>query len=184
MTLAVGNKVVYPSQGPCRIGRLVNRTVNGRAVMFYHLIVLDDGGGELFVPVDKVHAVGVRLLLKRSEIPKLLDQLKKSDPPVNNGQHRANGMNRTLKNSKMLASGSAYDLAEIVESLTELKERKALTPDESRTLERARKLLICEISEVMRETKRAAEEKVDEALEALKEELRNRLIASSNARRR
>lgn len=194
--LAVGNKVVYPSQGPCLIGRIVDRIVNGRPVMFYHLIVLDEGGGEVFVPVDKAHAIGVRSLLERSEIRKLLEQLKKSDRPgtneahQTNWAHRANGMNRSInrsiKNSRMLASGSAFDLVEVVESLTELKERKALTPGESQALERARRLLICEISEVIGETKRAAEEELDRALAALKEELRNRLTAvraSPNARR-
>jgi hypothetical protein len=49
-------------------------------------------------------------------------------------------------------------LAEIVGSLTELSKAKALSPRESWTLVRARKLLVCEISEVMGETSSAAEE--------------------------
>jgi hypothetical protein len=49
-----------------------------------------------------------------------------------------------------------------------LSETKALSIRESWTLERARKLLICEISEVMGETKSAAEEQVYQALRARK----------------
>ena len=50
-------------------------------------------------------------------------------------------------------------------SLTELRVTRPLTLGESGTLEKARRLLICEISEVMGETKTAAEEQVDRALQ-------------------
>ena len=67
---------------------------------------------------------------------------------------------------KLLATGSPFDLAEIVASLTELGDRRSLTLGESGTLGRARRLLVCEISEVMGETKTMAEEQVDQALKA------------------
>jgi len=55
-------------------------------------------------------------------------------------------------------------LAEIVESLTELIETKPLSFGERGTLERAKRLLICEISEVTGTTKQEAEAQVDLAL--------------------
>jgi len=67
---------------------------------------------------------------------------------------------------RLFTSGSAFDLAEIVGSLTELNKTKTLSLRESWTLARARKLLVCEIAEVMGETKSAAEEQVDQALRA------------------
>lgn len=158
MILIVGNKVIYPGQGPCLITPVVERVVDGKPIKFYRLAVLDDSGGELFVPVDQVQAIGVRLLLERSEIPKLLGYLKKAAGTAKNWKQR------TMDNLKLFASGSAFDLAEVVESLTELSETKALLPRDSRMLERARKLLVCEISEVMGETKSAVEEQVDKAL--------------------
>jgi RNA polymerase-interacting CarD/CdnL/TRCF family regulator len=66
----------------------------------------------------------------------------------------------------MFSSGSPFDLALIVESLTELKETKTLTIGQSRTLEKARRLLICEISEVLGETHTEAERQLDQALKA------------------
>ncbi len=60
--MTVGKKVVYPCQGPCLIAPAVERVVDGRLVRFYHLVVLDDRGGELFVPVDKAQAMGIRRL--------------------------------------------------------------------------------------------------------------------------
>ena len=164
MILSVGNKVIYPCQGPCLIAPVVEKVVDSRLIRFYHLVVLDDRGGELFVPVDKAQAMGIRRLLDRSEIPKLLGYLKKAAGTSKNWKQRA------MDNLKLFASGSAFDLAEVVESLTELSETKALSPSDNRTLERARKLLVREISEVMGETKSAAGEKIDMALEGRKGE--------------
>jgi CarD family transcriptional regulator len=125
---------------------------------FYQLLVLDDGRGKLFVPVDKLKTIGIRPLLKKPEIPRLLDQLRRpSRAAVDRKQ-------RVRDNLKLLASGSAFDLAEIVESLTELIETKELSLGERGTLERAKRLLVCEISEVMGETKQEAEDQVDQAL--------------------
>ena len=160
MTLTVGNKAVYPSHGPCRINRIVNRVIDGKPTNFYHLLVLDDSAGELFVPVEKARAIGLRLLLKRSEIPKLLLQLSKSTSTANTWKERA------ADNSKRFNSGSALDLAKVVGSLTKLRDTKSLTLSEARTLEKARKLLVCEISEVMGETKDQIEEQIDKALNA------------------
>jgi RNA polymerase-interacting CarD/CdnL/TRCF family regulator len=77
-----------------------------------------------------------------------------------------------IENMKLLSSGSAFDLAEIVESLTALNETKALSPRDRQTLDKARKILICEISEVMGETKGAAEEQIDQALKVGRDAMR------------
>lgn len=156
--LKAGDKVVYPGHGPCGIGRLVDRVVGGSSMMFYHLTVLDETGGDLFIPVEKASATGLRLLIKKSEIPELLAHLKKGASSAESWKERA------ADNMKLLATGSAFDLAEIIASLTELSDRRSLTLGESGTLARARRLLVCEISEVTEETKTIAEEQVDQAL--------------------
>jgi RNA polymerase-interacting CarD/CdnL/TRCF family regulator len=160
--LKFGNKVVYPYQGPCLIGGVVKRVIGGRPTSFYHLALLDGSGGELFIPVDKVNGLGIRQLMAKSEIPKLLGLLKKSAGTTTNWKQRA------IDNFKLLTSGSIFDLAEVVESLTELNETRLLSPRDRQTLDRARRILICEISEVTGETKDAAEEEVDRALNVRK----------------
>ena len=162
MILTVGNKVVYPCQGPCLVSSVIEKIIADVPESFYHLELLDDSGGELFVPVDKVQAIGVRLLLKKSEIPKLLRQLMTATEVTKDWKQRARDT------FKLFSSGSAFDLAEIVESLTTLSERKSLSIRESWTLAKARKLLVCEISEVMGKTRISAEERVDQALNVRK----------------
>jgi RNA polymerase-interacting CarD/CdnL/TRCF family regulator len=100
--------------------------------------------------------------MAKSEIPKLLGCLKHPSPNVANWKQRA------LANLNRLSSGSAYDLAEVIESLTELNERRPLAPRERQTLEKARRILICEISEVIGESKSAAEKQIDRALKSRK----------------
>jgi RNA polymerase-interacting CarD/CdnL/TRCF family regulator len=160
--LTVGSTVFYPCQGPCLVGAAVERSVAGESRNFYHLIVLNDSGGELFVPEDKVQTIGIRPLVKRSDVPKLLGQLMKTSEMAKDWKQRADDILR------LFTSGSAFDLAQIVGSLTELSKTKKLSIRESWTLVRVRNLLVCEISEVMGETKSAAEEQVDQALRARK----------------
>ena len=156
--LSVGKTIVYPYQGPCLIGAVVKKVVGGRPTSFYQLDRLDEIGGVLLVPVDKIGALKIRQLMTKSDIPKLLRRLKKPASTVMNWKQRA------IDNLKLLASGSPLDLADVVESLTELNEAKTLSARDREMLDRARRILICEISEVMGETKSAAEQQVDQAL--------------------
>ena len=88
----------------------------------------------------------------------LLDQLKR--PSTASSDRRQ----RVRDNLVLLNSGSAFDLAEIVESLTELIETKPLSFGERGTLEKAKRLLVYEISEVTGETKQEVEDQMDRAL--------------------
>lgn len=165
MKLTIGKKVFYPYQGLCIIGPVVQKVLDGEAIRFYHLSVLDDGG-DLFVPVDKIASVGMRPLLKQSEIPKLLNQLKVKPLP----QVALHHSQQALLHAQLLTSGSAFDLVEVVWSLTEFGETKALSFGQRKTLDRAKRLLIGEISEVMGETKKEIEEQIDQALQSRKGE--------------
>jgi RNA polymerase-interacting CarD/CdnL/TRCF family regulator len=157
--LTSGNKIIYPTQGPCLVGAVVQKMVGDRPIMFQELLVLSNGG-KVFIPIDNVSTVGVRPLVKKSEIPKLLDRLKEPTRSADNWKERARD------NLRLMSSGSAFALAQIVKSLTELSETKTLTFGDFKTLEKAKHLLICEIAEVMGETKIAVEEEIDKALKA------------------
>lgn len=156
--LTVGRKVVYPCQGPCLIGAIVERIIGNMPMRFYQLLVLDQGGGDLLVPVDKADAVGIRPLLKKTDIPKLLERLNMPTRSVEDYRLRAR------ENARLFASGSAFDLAEIVESMTKLGERKALSISERKSLDKAKRLLVCELAEVLGQTKEEAELQINKAL--------------------
>jgi RNA polymerase-interacting CarD/CdnL/TRCF family regulator len=127
--------------------------------MFYQLLVLNDGGGDLFIPVDKIAAVGIRRLIELAEIPALLDHLTQPASVADNYRQRR------LYIMKLFASGSVFDLAEIVGSLTELNKVRPLSFGENKTLEKAKGLLVCEIAEVAAISRDAARAQVEAALE-------------------
>jgi CarD family transcriptional regulator len=64
-----------------------------------------------------------------------------------------------------MRSGSIYDVADVLKSLTFLAKSKSLSFREKRMLDRAKFLIISEVSEVMRETAQSIEGRVDRALE-------------------
>ena len=162
MRMMIGTKVIYPSQGPCLIGSIVQKEIAGSPVSCYQLALLDESGGELFVPVARARTSGLRQMLRRSEIPALLSRLQQPTVATKDWKQRAG------ENSKRLASGSAFDLVEIIKSLTALSAKKELSFTESRTLEKARRLMIGEIAEVLSATRSAAEELIDHAIKAPK----------------
>src|SRR5262249_57890596 len=108
--LSVGKTIVYPYQGPCLIGAVVKKVVGGRRTSFYQLDRLDEIGGALLVPVDKIAGLRIRQLMTRSDIPKLLRRLKKPASTVMNWKQRA------IDNLKLLVYGYPFDLDVIVES--------------------------------------------------------------------
>jgi CarD family transcriptional regulator len=155
----VGRKVFYPGCGACFIASVAAQSVGDTVTLFYHLIVLDNTG-EVFVPVEKARALGLRALLTRAMIPELLERLQRSE--IANADWRQ----RARETQRLLASGSAFDLAELVTSLEALSRTHDLSVNERRALLRARALLIGEVSEVMGETQSAAEERIDRSLGA------------------
>lgn len=171
MTVTVGDKVVYPGRGPCLIGGVVEKVVCGRSARFYRLALLDDSRAELFVPVGNLRHLPMRALLDRSEIPKLLGHLTTRVEVTENLAPAKNWRQRELENLKVFSSGSIFELADMVESLTQLSGTKTLAPRDRETLSRARKLLVCEISEVLGESKTAAEARIDSVLEPGKTKL-------------
>jgi CarD family transcriptional regulator len=64
-----------------------------------------------------------------------------------------------------MRSGSIYEVADVLKSLTFLAKSKSLSFREKRMLDRAKFLIISEVSEVMRESAAAIEGRVDRALE-------------------
>jgi RNA polymerase-interacting CarD/CdnL/TRCF family regulator len=153
---------------------VVKKDFGGGPTNCYPLTVMNDSSDVLFVPVDKIETLGIRQLLRKSEIPKLLSRLGEKAETAVLPVTALRWRQRAIDNSKLLASGSALDLVMIIGSLTELDGSKALSPRDRHVLDRARKNLICEISEVTGESKIAAEQKVDNALKAQKRDLRDR----------
>ena len=159
MTFQVGDKVIYPNHGLGIVERIEEKTILGTTCGFFHLrIVANDT--TVLVPVANVDGVGLRKAIEDAEVDRLFSLL--GDGKIDNHQ---NWKGRFKDNSDKMRTGSIYDMADVLKSLTFLSKSKSLSFREKRMLDRAKFLIISEVSEVMRETAAAIEGRVDRALE-------------------
>jgi len=159
VTFEVGDKVIYPNHGLGIVERIEEKTILGTTCGFYHLrIVANDT--TVLVPVTNVDGVGLRRAISDEEVERLFGLL--GDGKIDNHQ---NWKGRFKDNSDKMRSGSIYEVADVLKSLTFLAKSKSLSFREKRMLDRAKFLIISEVSEVMRESAAAIEGRVDRALE-------------------
>ena len=159
MTFQVGDKVIYPNHGLGIVERVEEKTILGQTLGFFHLRIVSNDTTVL-VPVANVDNVGLRKAITDEEVERLFHLL--GDGKIDNHQ---NWKGRFKDNSDRMRTGSIYDVVEVLKSLTFLARSKNLSFREKRMLDRAKFLVISEISEVAREKTEAIEQKVDLALE-------------------
>src|SRR5437773_5269036 len=159
VTFEVGDKVIYPNHGLGIVERIEDKTILGTTCGFYHLrIVANDT--TVLVPLANVDGVGLRRAISDEEVERLFTLL--GDGKIDNHQ---NWKGRFKDNSDKMRSGSIYDVADVLKNLTFLAKSKSLSFREKRMLDRAKFLIISEVSEVMRQKAPEVETKVDQALE-------------------
>jgi CarD family transcriptional regulator len=154
----IGDKVIYPNHGLGVIERIETKTIMGTTCGFYQLRMA--GETTVFVPVDNVDGVGLRRAINDDEVQRLFNLL--GDGKIDSHQ---NWKGRFKDNSDRMRTGSIYDVVEVLKSLTFLSKSKSLSFREKRMLDRAKFLVVSEITEVMGEKTPIVEGKVEKALE-------------------
>ena len=155
----IGDKVIYPNHGLGVIERIEDKTILGTTCGFYSLRMATSDTTVL-VPVDNVGDVGLRRAIADSEVKKLFTLL--GNGKIENHQ---NWKGRFKDNSDKMRTGSIYDVVDVLKSLNHLSQSKNLSFREKRMLDRAKFLVISEISEVINESDEVVEERVEKALE-------------------
>ena len=158
MAFEIGDKVIYPNHGLGVIERIETKTIMGTTCGFYQLRMA--GETTVFVPVDNVDGVGLRRAINDDEVQRLFNLL--GDGKIDSHQ---NWKGRFKDNSDRMRTGSIYDVVEVLKSLTFLSKSKSLSFREKRMLDRAKFLVVSEITEVMGEKTPIVEGKVEKALE-------------------
>jgi CarD family transcriptional regulator len=154
----IGDKVIYPNHGLGVIERIETKTIMGTTCGFYQLRMANET--TVFVPVDNVDGVGLRRAISNVEVERLFGLL--GDGKIDNHQ---NWKGRFKDNSDRMRTGSIYDVVEVLKSLTFLSKSKSLSFREKRMLDRAKFLVVSEITEVLSEKTTEVEVKVEQALE-------------------
>jgi CarD family transcriptional regulator, regulator of rRNA transcription len=139
-SFSVGDKVVYPNHGVGVIEQISSRTIGSTVERFY-LLKIQASSLKVMVPFENVNSVGMRKVVRNGEIQKILDYLCDGKCDSN-----ADWKDRFKENSDKMRTGSLMEVAIVLKSLLQLGQSKPLSFREKKMLERARYLLVSELS--------------------------------------
>jgi CarD family transcriptional regulator len=158
LSFKVGDKVVYPNHGVGVIEQVAKRSIGELESSFYCLRILSTDS-TVMVPVENTQAVGLRKVLTRREITRVIKALKEGEVTTYD-----DWKGRFQANSEKMRTGDIKAVAEVLKSLTMLNEIKPLSYRERKMLDRARFLLVSELAEASGKQTEAVETQIDSAL--------------------
>ena len=154
-----GDTVVHPEHGAAVIEELRDREFLGEKRKYLVLRVAY-GDLTLMVPVDSTEEVGLRQVVSKNEVKKVLKVLTEDESSM-----AANWSRRFKNNMEKLHSGDPYQVAEVLRNLAIREREKGLSAGEKRMIQKARQILISELSYATGKTEADAEIMIDDVLD-------------------
>jgi len=152
MTFHIGEKVVYPNQG---VGTIENISVRcfGAQVEQFYLLRLMYSSMTVMVPISHAQEIGLRKVTRNGNLARVLSFLAEGACPCSR-----DWKNRFKENSEKMRVGGLLQIAEVLKALLLLQNEKPLSFREKKMLDRARHMLLSElsISRGLREAEAAA----------------------------
>jgi len=155
LTLAVGDRVVYPNQGVCRVTSVESKEVAGQTLTFVTMKREEDGA-VVMVPEAKVRAIGIRKVSTRADVERVFAFLRSESDKAN-----LDWKQRARTNVERMSQGGLLGLAEVVKGLQVLSELRPLPTKERELYDNARHLLVAELSAGLGIAEVDAEDSVD-----------------------
>lgn len=157
-SLHVGDRVVYPNQGICRITGVSTKQIAGQN---WEVVTLsrEEDGATVMVPRAKVMGIGLRKVADVGAIDKVFDELASpsTDPQLDwKVRHR--------ENADRMTGGGLFGTVEVLKGLHALSRIRPLPPKERELYDSARHLLTGEIAAAMNIPLHVAEDNLDYAL--------------------
>src|SRR5712664_92311 len=157
-SLHVGDRVVYPNQGICRITGVDIKQIAGQN---WEVVTLsrEEDGATVMVPKAKVMGIGLRKVADVAAIDRVFDELStpNTDPQLDwKVRHR--------ENADRMTGGGLFGTVEVLKGLHALSRVRPLPPKERELYDNARHLLVGEIAAAMNIPLHVAEDNLDYAL--------------------
>ena len=141
MTLfQIGEKVVYPNHGIGTIENISTRSFGAQFERFY-LLRLTYTSMTVMVPFSHVTEIGLRKVTRNGEVARVLCYLSEHV-----SKRKCDWKDRFKENSDRMRNGSLLEIAEVLKSLLVLQMEKPLSFREKKMLDRARHMLITELT--------------------------------------
>jgi len=144
MTFQIGDRVVYPNQGVGTIENIGTRSFGSVFEKFY-LLRFGYTSMTVLVPLSNAAGIGLRGVTKDREISRILSFLAHGSCRI-----APDWKVRFKENSEKMRNGDLLKTAEILKSLLCIHASKPLSFREKKMLERARHMLVSEISSARR----------------------------------
>jgi len=158
LTLAVGDRVVYPNQGVCRVTSVESKEVAGQTLTFVTMKREEDGA-VVMVPEAKVRSIGLRKVATRPEVERVFSFLRSDSDKAN-----LDWKQRARTNVERMSQGGLMGLGEVVKGLQVLSELRPLPTKERELYDNARHLLVAELAASLNVAEVDAEDAVDVVL--------------------
>src|SRR6478609_7866664 len=155
LTLAVGDRVVYPNQGVCRVTSVESKEVAGQTLTFVTMKREEDGA-VVMVPEAKVRSIGLRKVAGRADVDRVFTFLRSDSDKAN-----LDWKQRARTNVERMSQGGLIGLAEVVKGLQVLSELRPLPTKERELYDNARHLLVAELSASLHIPECDAEDAID-----------------------
>jgi RNA polymerase-interacting CarD/CdnL/TRCF family regulator len=155
LQLTVGDRVVYPNQGVCRVSAIDVKEVAGQKLTFVTMRREEDGA-VVMVPQAKVLTIGVRKIAGPDEVTQVFDFLRSDSDKAD-----LDWKQRARTNLDRMTQGGLVGLAEVVKGLQVLSELRPLPAKERELYDNARHLLVSEIAAALNTSDCNAEDSID-----------------------
>jgi len=157
-SLHIGDRVVYPNQGICRITGVETKQIAGQN---WEVVTLsrEEDGATVMVPKGKVMGIGLRKVADVAAIDRVFDELA-----IPNTDPQLDWKVRHRENADRMTGGGLFGTVEVLKGLHALSRVRPLPQKERELYDNARHLLVGEIAAAMNIPLHVAEDNLDYAL--------------------
>jgi len=153
-SLKIGDKVIYPNQGLGVIEAIHEEAYNGERFTVYNLRIICNNT-LVTVPSATALELGIRRPVPEESIRKIFQYVGNGDVDVT-----TDWKGRYKEHLNLMKSGTLLDMATVLKSLYFLSLQKPLSFREKKMMEKAKELMVSEISEAVASPSSKVEEKL------------------------
>ena len=155
---SLGEKIVHPMQGAGIIEQIEEKKILGQ-IKQYYVLKLPCSDLNVMIPVDAEVSVGIRPIVDKSEIEKVIEVLGAPSTTMDSNWNR-----RNRDNLDLLKKGDIMLVAEVVRNLLRVDREKGLSAGEKKMLANAKQILVSEIILVCEISQEEAVKMIEDAV--------------------
>ena len=153
-SLKIGDKVIYPNQGLGVVEGIGEDSYDGERFTVFHLRIICNNT-LVTVPSTTALEIGIRRPVNEGSIKKIYHFMGNGDVDVT-----TDWKGRYKEHVNLMRSGTLSDMATVLKSLYYLSLLKPLSFREKKMMEKAKELMVSEISEAVASPSSKVEEKL------------------------